>query len=85
MKPINFAEANKTLGRPSHLTDDECGSLPVFADHVQTISLWRLTWRERFEVLFRGKIWLGVCSGSGTQPPVWMDTEKTVFSSDCNK
>ncbi len=32
MKPIKFPEANKTLGKPQGMTDDECGPLPVFSD-----------------------------------------------------
>ncbi len=78
MKPIKFPESNRELGKPSNMTDEQCGSLPVFTDGVQCISLWKLTWKERLQVLFNGKIWLGVYSG-GTQPPVWMDTNKTVF------
>lgn len=78
MQPIKFKEANKDLLKPEGMTDAECGSLPIFTDGKQCISLWQLTWKERFQVLFFGRIWLGVLSGQ-TQPPVWLDSQKTVF------
>lgn len=80
MKPVKFKEANAELGKPPSMTDDECGSLPVFKDGKQCISLWKLSFKERLQVLFFGKIWLGVISGM-TQPPVWLDSSKTVFKS----
>lgn len=78
MKPIRFPESNIELGKPASMTDAECGSLPVFTDGKQCISLWQLTWKERFQIFFFGRIWLGVLSGQ-TQPPVWMDTQRTMF------
>lgn len=32
--------------------------LPAYSDSTQTISCWRLTWRERFTILFGGVLWL---------------------------
>lgn len=32
--------------------------LPAYTDHEQTISCWRLTWRERLRVLWSGRLWL---------------------------
>jgi hypothetical protein len=78
LKPTKFKEANKDLLKPQGMTDEQCGSLPVFTDGNQCISHWQLTWKERFQVLFFGKIWLGVISGQ-TQPPVWVDSNKNVF------
>lgn len=78
MKPTKFDEQTKDLLKPAGMTDAECGSLPVFCDGSQCISLWQLSWKERFQVLFFGKIWLSVLSGN-TQPPVWISSEKTVF------
>ncbi len=81
MTPIKFQESNKDLLKPVGMTDAECSSLPVFTDGKQCISLWQLTWKERFQVLFLGRIWLAVLSGQ-TQPPVWMDSRKTVFKNN---
>lgn len=81
MKPIIFKESNKDLLKPQGMTDAECGSLPVFTDGQQCVSRWQLTWKERFQILFFGRIWLGVLSGQ-TQPPVWLDSQKTVFKNN---
>lgn len=78
MKPIKFEESNKTLLKPSSMTDEECSSLPVFTDGRQCISCWRLTWMERLSALLFGRVWLCVLSGH-TQPPVWLACKKTVF------
>jgi hypothetical protein len=78
MEPINFLEANKTLGKPQGMTDEECGSLPIYNDGQYCISCWQMTWRERFSALFFGKVWLSVMSGH-TQPPVALDVTKTIF------
>lgn len=81
MKPINFKESTKNLNAPKNWNvekDGPCGVLPVYNEGQESISLWKLTWKERFQIFFRGKIWLGVVSGK-SQPPVWLDTSKTVF------
>lgn len=69
MKPIVFEQANRTLSKPSNMTDDECSSLSVFSDGSDCISLWQPSWRERLSILFFGRVWLFVHSGH-TQPPV---------------
>lgn len=78
MKPIKFKEANKNLLKPNSMTDKECGSLWVFNDEKQCISCWKMTFKQRIKALIYGKIWLSVLSGK-TQPPVWVDCDKTVF------
>jgi len=77
MEPRTFEQANKNLVKPEGMTE-ECGDLPVFSDGTQCISLWKMTWRERFSALFFGKIWLSVYSGQ-TQPPVWLSAEREIF------
>jgi hypothetical protein len=32
--------------------------LPAYTDETQTISCWRLSWRERFMVVVKGQLWL---------------------------
>jgi len=78
MEPIQFEQANKNLLKPTEMSDEECGSLPVFNDGTQCISLWKMTWRERLSALFFGKIWLSVYSGQ-TQPPVWLMARNEIF------
>lgn len=81
MEPKKFEQANKDLLKPEGWTDKECGSLPVFTDGKVCISLWSLTWRERFSALFFGKVWLFVHSGQ-TQPPVALMAIKNIFEQE---
>lgn len=78
MVPIKFKEANVNLLRPNNMTAEECSSLWVYTDGKQCISCWKLSWKQRIKALLFGKVWLSVLSGS-TQPPVWLDCDKTVF------
>jgi len=75
MQPVKFKEVNKNLKKPSNMTDAECSALPVFSGEGQCISKWSLTPFERVKVLFTGKIWLSVITGTGTQPPVWLSAK----------
>jgi hypothetical protein len=84
MIPIKFKESNKVLVAPKNWDVSEygeCGDLYTYNDGHQSISLWRLTWKERFQILFNGKIWLGIMSGK-SQPAVWLDSQKTVFKDE---
>lgn len=78
MNPVKFTEANKNLLKPSSMTDEECASLWVFTDGGQCVSRWQLTWLDRLRILWYGHVWLSVHSGA-TQPPVRLDSERTVF------
>ena len=78
MKPIKFKEQTTVLSKPAGMTDEECMPLPVFSDGEQCISCWELSFIERLKVLFFGRVWLGLYSGK-TQPPVWLNVNKTVF------
>ena len=53
------------------MTDNECASLHVWSDGKQCVSCWKPTIKERLNILFGGKVWLGVMSGK-TQPPVFV-------------
>lgn len=81
MKPINFEYSNKNLLKPEGMTDDECGSLPVYTDGKICISCWEPTWKERLSILLSGRIWLWVYSGQ-TQPPVAIEGIKDIFRKD---
>ncbi|ERI85132.1 hypothetical protein HMPREF1981_02019 [Bacteroides pyogenes F0041] len=86
MKPIDFPQSTKVLQRPSTMTDKECASLHVWSDGNQCVSCWEPTFKERLNILFGGKVWLGVLSGK-TQPPVFVSGtrvfNKAPFSARC--
>jgi hypothetical protein len=65
MTPIEFPEQTIVWAKnqPPYLP------LPAFTDEQQTISCWSLTWRERLNVLWRGRLWLRQMNfGSALQP-----------------
>ncbi len=78
MKPKEFKESNKVLGKPESMTDDECGSLHIHNAEGQCISKWKAPLWDRVKFLFHGTVWIGILSGE-TQPPIWLDCKKTVF------
>lgn len=78
MKPIKFKEMNSELKKPCNMTDEECSSLYLYTDNEKCISCWKLSFKEKLKALIYGKVWLGVLSG-GSQPPVWLDCDNTVF------
>lgn len=77
MKPIDFKQSTKVLQRSADMTNDECSSLHVWSDGMQCVSCWKPSLSERISLVFGGKVWLGVASGS-TQPPVFL-SGKNVF------
>ena len=78
MKPIKFKEQIGTLLRPADMTDEECGPLPIFSDGKQIVSCWKPSLLDKIRLIIFGKIWLSVLSEI-TQPPVWLDTRKSIF------
>lgn len=60
MKPIDFPESTKVLQKPAEMTDQECSSLPVWNDGKECVSAWKASIKERFTILFTGRVWLGV-------------------------
>lgn len=84
MKWIDFPERNRLLGKPENMTDEECGTLPVFTDGQVCISKWELNEADIKHILEKGFVWLRVLSGE-TQPPVCIEAIETVFitEGDC--
>lgn len=69
MRPVHFKGANISIrGKEFH-------DQPTFTDGEICASCWKLSWRERFVVLFSGIVWLKVFSG-WTQPPAVVGTEE---------
>ena len=54
MKPIKFPEQNTVWAE----NQPEYEPLPAYTHDHTTISCWGLSWRERFKVLFTGRVWL---------------------------
>lgn len=89
MNPISFDEHNVVLGPPQNFSVEESGaaseigSLPIYRDGEQYISLWKMGLKERLSALLFGKIWLQVLSYP-TQPPVLLRAQRTIFERVAN-
>ena len=67
-EPASFKQSNMTWkGWQAFGNREEVSDLPAHRQGNQTISCWKLSWRERLEVLLSGRAWLYVI---GRQPPV---------------
>ena len=60
MIPVEVRESNKKFIKPASMTDDECGVLPVYQHDHHIISCWKLTFKERIQILFKGIVWLWI-------------------------
>jgi hypothetical protein len=80
MKPIEFKEQNRVLTKPESMTDEQCGELPVHAAEGVCTSCWKMTFKERLNAVLFGKIWVGVLTGTTTQPPISVQCRKTIFA-----
>lgn len=82
MKPIEFPEVNHTYAKDQ----PEYQPLPVMmksitnSDHVngEVVSCWKLTWKEKLQILFTGKIWLSVWTFNKALQPL----RPSVYKSD---
>ena len=54
MIPVDFEQSTALLAenQPEYLT------LPVYEDHVEVISCWKLTFMERLRILWAGRLWI---------------------------
>ncbi|MCF7827190.1 MAG: hypothetical protein K9N29_11140 [Candidatus Marinimicrobia bacterium] len=75
MKPIEFKQQNLILAKDQ----PEYRPLPVLRlDSFQgdTISCWKLSWRERFKLMFTGKIWISMLTFRRPPMPILPTTNK---------
>jgi len=59
MKSIKFKQVNKTYAK----NQKQYIPLPVYEDDIQggrVFHCWKLSFRERFKILFTGKLWINV-------------------------
>lgn len=70
MKPIKFREMTVTWATVTWAENQpEYRPLPAFTDERETISCWRLSWRERLQALLGGRLWLRQCNFSKPLQP----------------
>ena len=70
----NFPEANMVWkGWPGTKDKPKVLDMPAYRDKAQSISCWKLSFKERLKALFTGRIWLYVLGGD--QPPVYITSD----------
>lgn len=76
MKPAKFPENNIVLGEDQKQYMD----LPAHFDQKdptgRMTTAWKLSFRERIRILFRGRIWLATLTWRDPFQPVYLSTEK---------
>ncbi len=79
MKPVKFDGANLALAKDQA----EYLTLPAHRnkDGVVT-SCWKLTWRERFKILIRGKFWFQQHTFNGPLQPQLPSVNKPELTND---
>ena len=73
MKPFKFKEANVTFAenQPEYLP------LPAYKGEDGTvISCWKLNWRERFKLFFKGRIWLRMLTFNKPLQPQILEVDR---------
>lgn len=74
MKPIKFKECNVTFAKDQ----PEYNQLPAFRDEKgEAVTCWKLTFKERLRILFKGKVWLCLLTFNQPLTPSFMSTKKS--------
>ena len=76
MNPIKFKEVNVVYAE----SQDEYMDLPVLkyrTNQGECISCWKLSWRERFKILFTGEMWLCLLTFNKSLSPVMLTVHKS--------
>ena len=76
MEPITFKEVNVTYAkdRPKYQ------ALPVLKmESGELLSCWKLTWKERLQILFAGKLWISLLTFNQPLQPLLPMTKKPEF------
>ena len=75
MKAIEFSEANTVFAKnqPEYL------QLPAYrSPEGVVVTCYQLTWKERFAILFGGKIWLSLLTFNKPLQPQRITVEKPI-------
>lgn len=82
MKPIKFKESNVSFGD----NQKEYLPLPAFRDEDgQVITCWKLSFKERIQVLFSGKLWITMLTFNKPIMPILpLSHRNKVFENETN-
>jgi hypothetical protein len=80
MKPIKFKHQNIVFAKdqPEY---NQLPALKLDSPEGEVISCWKLSFKERFKVLFLGRIWLSIMSFNKPLTPTFLSVNrKDVYS-----
>lgn len=75
MKPVTFPESNVVYAKDQ----PEYQPLPAFKNdspNGEVISCWKLSFRERIQILFTGKLWVSLMTFNKPLTPSFFTTNK---------
>lgn len=75
MTPIEFPEVNTVYAKDQ----PEYQPLPAFKSSMpngEVVTCWKLSFRERLRILFKGEIWLSMLTFNKPLTPSFMTTKK---------
>lgn len=82
MTPIDFHGSNVVIAKD----DPQYQPIPAHVDCLSqefaTTFCWRLTWRERWQLLITGKLWQQVLTFGGPLQPQLLHVDKPVLATD---
>lgn len=79
MKPMFFTGYQRVLGAPPDWDEHRrgrCDGLPICVDDDAFVSVWKLSWRERWAILTGANVMLEVATMRG-HPPVALRTTRS--------
>lgn len=72
MEPIEFLEQTTVWAR----NQPPYRPLPAYTDDKQTVTCWKLNWRERFKLFLTGKMWFQQMNFGEKLQPQYMTVDK---------
>lgn len=84
MVPVTFPQCNTTWAKNQSMNKNDPDGpkftpLEAYSDNDQTISKWKLTWRERIEIFLFGTLWHRQLNWGQPLQGIWMQVEPPTF------
>lgn len=77
MKNVKFKECNTKFAEHQDEYDTlDALRIVIDTNDVQVVTCWGFSWKERFRILFGGKLWLSMLTFGNPLQPLFMSTER---------
>jgi hypothetical protein len=76
MEIVDFKESNVVYAKEQ----PEYKPLPSYKTEDGTVvSCWKLSWKDKFKILFTGKVWVGILTFNSPLQPQYLSLNKKDF------